>query len=123
MPLAAKALFRCLNNRIRITTRSPRGSPRLKERGQASSLPNLTAYFWQCAAREHRQLKFESSRPHSRLLNTVLNLKCGTKFPGFSRNRKIAGDLRWSLFPIAPYELGGSDGTRTRDLLRDRQAF
>jgi hypothetical protein len=25
--------------------------------------------------------------------------------------------------PQVPFEIGGSDGTRTRDLLRDRQAF
>src|SRR3954453_17586721 len=119
MPLAAKAVFRCLNNRIRITTRSPQGSPRLTERGRVFSLPNLTAYFWRGAAREHRELKFESTRRHSRLFNGLLNPKCQAKFPG---SREIARDRRLNVFPLAPHELGGSDGTRTRGLLRERQA-
>ena len=45
-----------------ITTRSPQGSPRFKEPGPVSSLPNLIGYLWRCGVRDHKQRPSESLR-------------------------------------------------------------
>jgi hypothetical protein len=63
MPAVARAASGCLSNRMLITTWSQAGSSRLKERGQASFLPNLTGYFWQCAARERKRPQSASLHP------------------------------------------------------------
>src|SRR5258708_3829780 len=60
-------------NLTRIILKRPRGISPVKERGQGSFFPNLTAYFWRSVAKEHRQLKSESSRRQTRLLVTVFN--------------------------------------------------
>src|SRR5579864_3781602 len=62
MPVAARVPFRCLNGRTRIITRSQLGSPRSREREQASFLPNSIAYFLQCVAREHKRPQSEFLR-------------------------------------------------------------
>ena len=121
MPAAVMVASRSLSSWIRITTRSLRESPRLKERGQASSLPNLTAYFWRCVARDHRPLKSESSHRHSRLSRTVLNLNGGTKFPGSRGNARSQGRLPILLLLIS--SLAGVTGLGTLGLRRDGQAF
>jgi hypothetical protein len=71
MPVVARAASRCLSSRSRITTGSQRGSPRLKEREQVSFLPNLTGYFWQCAAREHKRLQSWFLRQSVSFSNTL----------------------------------------------------
>src|SRR5216683_1314169 len=71
MPVAAKAPFRCLNSRTRITTRSQRGSPQSREREQASFLLTLAGYFWQCAATERIQPQSGSLRRYVSFSNAL----------------------------------------------------